>query len=537
MSVTIQQPPLTPAASDEIGKRARAAAPPSNVASLTPLSTAVYALAIFAFLLHLAFNGGYGFFRDELYYAANGQRLAWGYVDHAPLAPFLARATRWLLGDSLRALRFLPALSSPAKVLLGGWMAREMGGRKTAQFLAALLVLLAPIYLTFDNFFSMNAFEPVFWMASAAIVLRILNGGDRRLWLLFGVVAGLGLQNKHSMLFFGSGLAVGLLLSPARREFARIWIWLGAAVAFVIFLPNLLWEIHNGWPTIALLHAVVGKKYSTVSPLEFIAQQALLTDPLAAPIWVAGLWFLLRDRAGKKYSVLAWAYLTVLAEMLYLHGKIYYLAPAYIMLFAAGAVWLELRLIPRTGRWLVPAIAAPMIIAAAIALPLAMPVLPVDAAVKYCRFWDVQDIHVENIPLGDLPQLFGDMHGWPEQAAAVAQVFHALPPAEQAQAAVLAKNYGEAGAIDYFGPRLGLPSAISGHNQYGFWGPRGYTGQTVVAIGFTEDYLRQTFNDVQLAATISPLHAMPEESNLKIFVCRQPKASLQDLWPNFEWLD
>jgi dolichyl-phosphate-mannose-protein mannosyltransferase len=503
-------------------------------ASLAP---AVYALAAFALILHLAFNGGYGFFRDELYYAACGQRLAWGYVDHAPLAPFLARLSRVLLGDSLRALRFLPALSSPAKVLLVGWMAREMGGRRTAQFLAALAVLLAPIYLTFDNFFSMNAFEPVFWMASAAIVLRILNGGDRRLWLLFGVVAGLGLQNKHSMLFFGSGLALGLLLTPARREFARIWIWLGAAIAFLIFLPNLLWEIHNGWPTLALLHAVIGKKYSTVSPLEFILQQALLTDPLAAPIWLAGLWFLLRDRVGKRYSLLAWAYLTVLAEMIYLHGKIYYLAPAYIMLFAAGAVWLELRLIPRTGRWLVPAIATPLVIAAAIALPLAMPVLPVNAAVKYCRFWNVQAVHVENIPLGDLPQLFGDMYGWPEQAAAVAGVYNALPALDRAQAAVLAKNYGEAAAIDHFGPKLGLPLAISGHNQYGFWGPRGYSGNVVVAIGFTESFLRQSFGEVQLAAVVSPPHAMPEESNLPIFICRQPKATLQQMWPRFIWLD
>ena len=535
MSVTIQPPPAAfdPAPELSSGAELRYAA-----ARTSPqLSATVYALAAFALILHVTFNGGYGFFRDELYYAACGQRLAWGYVDHAPLAPFLARLSRLLLGDSLRALRFLPALSSAAKVLLAGWMAREMGGRKTAQFLAALLVLCAPIYLTFDNFFSMNAFEPVFWMASAAIVLRILNGSDPRLWLLFGVVAGLGLQNKHSMLFFGSGLAVGLLLTPARREFARVWIWLGAAVAFLIFLPNLLWEIHNGWPTIALLHAVVGKKYSTVSPLEYILQQALLTEPLAAPIWLAGLWFLLRDRAGKKYAFLSWAYLAVLAEMLYLHGKIYYLAPAYIMLFAAGAVWLELRVIPRTGRWLVPAIAAPMTIAAAIALPLAMPVLPVDAAVKYCRFWDVQDVHVENIPLGDLPQLFGDMHGWPEQASAVAAVYNALPLADRSQAAILAKNYGEASAIDYFGPKLGLPLAISGHNQYGFWGPRGYSGDVVVAIGYPQVALQQWFAEVQATNTISPPHAMPEESNLTIYICRQPKAPLQQLWPQLVWLD
>ncbi len=323
MSVTVQQPPLPLGATHDLPLLADSRSPAHS--SAVSLSLAVYALAGFAVVLHFAFNGGYGFFRDEIYYAANGQRLAWGYVDHAPLAPFLARLSRWAMGDSIRALRFLPAVSSGLKVLLAGWMAREMGGRKAAQFLAALAVLLTPIYLTFDNFFSMNAFEPVFWMASAAIVLRIVNGGDRRLWLLFGVVAGLGLQNKHSMLFFGSGLAIGLLLTPARREFARIWIWLGSATAFLIFLPNLLWEIHNGWPTIALLHAVVGTKYSTVTPLEYFLQQALLTDPLAAPIWLGGLWFLLFDKVGRKYSVLGWAYLTVLAEMILLHGKIYYL--------------------------------------------------------------------------------------------------------------------------------------------------------------------------------------------------------------------
>jgi hypothetical protein len=534
LSVTVQQPPLPLGATRDLPLLADSRSPANS--SAVSLSAAVYALAGFAVVLHVAFNGGYGFFRDELYYAANGQRLAWGYVDHAALAPFLARLSRGALGDSIRAVRFLPALSSGIKVLLGGWMAREIGGRRAAQFLAALTVLLTPIYLTFDNFFSMNAFEPVFWMASAAIVLRIVNGGDRRLWLLFGVVAGLGLQNKHSMLFFGSGLAIGLLLTPARREFARIWIWLGAAIVFLIFLPNLLWEIHNGWPTIALLHAVVGTKYSTVTPLEYFLQQALLTDPLAAPIWLGGLWFLLCDKAGRKYSVLGWTYLTVLVEMIILHGKIYYLAPAYIMLLAAGAVWIELRLIPRTGRSLLPAIATPLILAAAIALPLAMPVLPVDTAVKYCRFWDVQSIHVENIPLGDLPQLFGDMFGWPEQAAAVAEVYQSLPAKDRAQAAILAYNYGEAAAIDYFGPSFGLPSAISGHNQYGYWGPRGYSGDVVVSIGFTQEFLQESFDDVQLALTVSPLHAMPEETNLHVYICRKPKASLAAMWPRFKYL-
>ena len=501
------------------------------------MSAWVYTLAVTATLFHFLFNGGYGYFRDELYYAACGQHLAWGYVDHAPGVAVAAWASRALLGNSLFALRFLPALSAAAKVLLAGWIAREAGGGKFAQFLAALAVLLAPIYLTFDNFLSMNAFEPVFWMLCAAIVMRILNGGDRRLWLLFGLVAGLGILNKHSMLFFGSGLAMGLLLTPARRQFVSAWIWLGAAISMLLFLPNFLWELHNGWPTVALLRTVIGTKYATVPAWEYIAQQMLLTHPLAAPIWLAGLWFLLFDRAGKKFAVLAWAYLVVLAEMLLLHGKIYYLAPAYIMLLAGGAAWIEMRVLPRTGSWLKPAIVAPLVLGAAIAAPLAMPILPVAAAVKYCAFWDVKAVHVENVPQADLPQLFGDMFGWRDQVQAVAQVYHSLSPEQQRQTAILAYNYGEAGAVDYFGPQYSLPPAISGHNQYGLWGPRGYSGDSVIAIGFPAARLNDAFAEVSAMATVSPPHALPEERNLTVYLCRKPRQNLSLSWRNWTYLD
>ena len=520
---------VSPADSKERGEAARAAVS-------VPLCSAVYVLAVGAVALHVAFSGRFGFFRDELYYAACGQRLAWGYVDHAPLAPFLARLSRALLGDSLLALRFLPALAASAQVLLGGWLARELNGGKYAQFLAAFCVLLAPIYLTFDNFFSMNAFEPVFWMICAAIVLRILNGGNPKLWLLCGLFAGLGILNKHSMLFFGSGLVLGLLVTPARRHFRQPWVWLGAAIAFLCFLPNLLWEIQNGWPTLALFHAVMGTKYVIVSPWEYIWQQALLIHPLAAPICIAGLYFLLRDALGKKYAVLAWAYFTVLAEMLILHGKIYYLAPAYPMLLAAGSVWIDLRLAPRAGEWLRITIPVPLLIGGMIAAPLAMPILPVEAAIRYARFWDVQAIHVENVPVGDLPQLFADMFGWQEQVHAVAGVYQALPEPERAQAVVLAYNFGEASAIDYFGPKLRLPPAISGHNQYGLWGPGAMAGQVAVAIGFSERQLRQFYDDVTPAASVSPQYAMPEESQLTIFVCRHPRKTLQESWPAWKYL-
>jgi hypothetical protein len=501
------------------------------------LDNSVYLVAAFAVFVHFLFNSKYGYFRDELYFAACGEHLAWGYVDHAPLVALASRISRGLFGDSLFALRLLPALSAAPKVWLAGWMAREVGGARFAQFFAALLVLLAPIYLTFDNFLSMNAFEPVFWMACAAMVLRILNGGSPRLWILFGIVVGIGILNKHSMLFFGSGIAIGLLLTPARKQFARVEIWLGLAVAFLIFLPNLLWEIRNDYPTIALLRTVIGTKYSNVSPLAYIGEQFLLVNPLAAPFWLAGLYFFLFDRDGRKYSVLGYAYLVVLLEMIVLHGKIYYLAPAYIMLLAGGAVWWERKILVRPGIWRKPAVLVPIILSGIIAAPLAMPILPVATAVKYCAFFGVQNVKVENVPLNSLPQLFGDMFGWQQQVQAMARAVHSLPADEQSRVTLLAYNYGEAGAIDYFGKHHGMPKAISGHNQYGAWGPRGASGRLVVAIGFSKERLDRAFGEVTAFEKINPEYALPEESGLTIYICRQPRKNLSSSWNEWTYLD
>jgi 4-amino-4-deoxy-L-arabinose transferase-like glycosyltransferase len=502
-----------------------------------PLDNSVYLIAALAVFVHFLFNSKYGYFRDELYYAACGEHLAWGYVDHAPLVALASRVSRGLFGDSLFALRMLPALSAAPKVFLGGWMAREVGGARFAQFFAGLLVFLAPIYLTFDNFLSMNAFEPVFWMACAAIVLRILNDGSPRLWLLFGLVAGIGILNKHSMLFFGSGIAIGLLLTSARKQFAKIEIWMALFIAFLIFLPNLLWEIRNGYPTIALLHTVIGTKYSTVSPLTYVGEQFLLVNPLAAPLWLAGLYFVLFDRGGRKYSVLGYAYLVVLLEMILLHGKIYYLAPMYIIFLACGAVWWERKIFVRAGAWLKPTVLAAILVSGIIAAPLAMPILPVASAVKYCAFFGVREVKVENVPLNSLPQLFGDMFGWQEQVQAMARAVQSLPAQERSRAALLAYNYGEAGAIDYFGKRYGLRKAISGHNQYGAWGPRGASGDVVIAIGFAKARLDQAFGDVQAFETISPEYALPEESGLTIYICRQPRQNFADSWEQWKYLD
>jgi hypothetical protein len=495
----------------------------------------VTAFAVTACAVHFLFNGQYGYFRDELYYAACGQHLAWGYVDQAPLIAVVARLTRALFGDSLRALRFFPALSAGAKILLTGWMVRELGGRRYAQVLAAVVILICPIYLTMDNFLSMNAFEPVFWMLCAAIAMRIASEGHQRLWLLFGLVAGVGLLNKQSILFFGFGLLLALLATRQRRLLRGPWIWLGGLIAFLIFLPNLVWESRHHWPTLEILQNVDRIKNAHVSWLDFIAEQALLVHPVAAPICLVGIWYFLRSREGEAYRFLGWTYLFVLAEFLVLRGRIYYLAPAYPMLFAAGAVTIEEWIERQQKDWLKTAVLAPLILGGVIAAPLALPILPLDDAAAYSNFWDVQSVRVEQEPSGKLPQMFADMIGWPQQVAVVARVFRSLPDQERSRAAILARNYGEAGAIDYFGPAYGLPNAISGHNNYYLWGPRGYTGEVVVAVGIPKQELQPLFGQIDLAATIENGYAVPEEDNLPVYICRQPKMTLSKAWPRLKF--
>ncbi|HKM90869.1 MAG TPA: glycosyltransferase family 39 protein, partial [Candidatus Acidoferrales bacterium] len=471
------------------------------------------------------------YFRDELYFAACGQHLAWGYVDQAPLIALVARVSRMLLGDSLFALRFFPALASGATVMLGGAIARELGGRRFAQSLAALAVLAAPIYLTFGNLLTMNAFEPLLWGLCALLAIRAIRTGRPRLWLAFGLVAGIGLENKHSMLFFGSGIFLGLLLTQERSLLRSRWIWLGGFVAFLLFLPNLLWQVSHAWPTLEFLRYRQAAKNIPVSALTFIAEQALLANPLAAPVGLAGLAFLFVARAARPYRFLAWGYLVVLAELILLGGKIYYLSPYDVILFGAGALAVE-RVIARRGReWWKPAILAPIAAAGLAAAPLAMPILPVQAAARYARFWHVQDVRVEVQPESDLPQLFADMFGWENQVAIVAAVFRGLPPDDRARAVILAGDYGEAAALDYFGPHYGLPKAVSAENAYYLWGPQDASGQVVLAFGVDRAKLGRVFGDIRELAVIRSEHAMPDENNLPVYVCRKPRMTFEQAWP------
>jgi hypothetical protein len=495
-------------------------------------------LAVAKVLLQFSGIRHYGFFRDELYYMACGEHLAWGYVDQPPLIALLAWIVRHLLGNSIFSIRLLPVLAGAAVVFLTGLLARELGGGRFAQFLAATAMLFVPAYLAFDSFFSMNAFEPVFWLLCAWIAVRIVHGASPRLWVAFGAVAGLGLENKHTMLVFGFAIVAGLVLAGELRQFRSRWIWIGGLIALALFLPNVLWESRHGWPQIEVVRNAQLYKNVAISPLRFLGEQIAFLHPFALPLWLGGLIWYFASREGKPFRFLGWAYLIVLAIFMFLGGKSYYPLPVYPLLMAAGGVAFEKFCELRARGWLRLAFPALIVIGGLIALPFGVPMLPVETFLRYSQLLPYSSVvkTERDAVYAPLPQLYADMFGWDTMAQTVAQVYQSLPAADRADCAILGGNYGEAGAIDHYGPALGLPKALSGHNSYFYWGPRGYSGACVIIFGERSDEFIKLFGDVQQAATITSPHAMPNEQSVPVYVCRKPIAPLAELWPRFKMI-
>jgi hypothetical protein len=486
--------------------------------------------------VHLVSAGRYGYFRDELYFLDCARHLDWGYVDCAPLIALYAKIAL-LLGGSLPVLRTLAALAGAARVALTMLLARELGGGRFAAGLAGLCSLSAPIYLGMDSILTMNGFESLYWMGCVFFLIRIVRTGDSRLWVWFGVLAGLGLENKHSTLFFGGALVAALLLTRERREFVKPWIWIGGGIALLIFLPNVVWQIRHGFPTIEDLQNVkrMGKNV-VLNPVEFILQQILLLHPFLFPFWLAGLVSLLLGR-GSRMRVLGWTYLVLLAVMIAAKAKNYYLAPIYPMLFASGAVavegWLERRAWSRGRLWPKVAMASGVFAAGAIAAPAILPILPPERLLAYQRGIGAAPPKTEVRHDGPLEQRLGDQFGWEELVADVARIYRSLPPEERARTGIFASNYGEAGALNLFGPAYGLPPPICAHQNYYFWGPPDFRGDTLIWLQWGRKSIGEHCRDVEQAAEHFHPWGMAEE-NRPIYLCRGLRAPLAEQWPDLK---
>ena len=483
-------------------------------------------LGLMRVAVHFAIGSGYGLFRDEFYYLACGARPDWGYVDQPPLVPLLARLASAVWGyTTITAgeLRTLSALAAAGVIVLAGLMAREFGGGRFAQGLAALAVFCGPFFLATGDLFETVVFDELCWALTTWLVLRAWQRAPGPGWVLVGLAAGIGLEVKFTMGMLGLGLAAALVLEPTgRRHLRTIWPWLGGALALVLLAPNLWWQHAHGWPTAEFIHnnnAWTRKEWSVG---KFALSQLEYLNPAGLVLAVAGLWRIF-SRQGDGGRGPGWIFVVSLAVLLVTRGKPYYLGSAYAALLASGAVaaedWTAERLAQDRGRWIRPAtVAGPILLT----LPLVPVVLPLVPRAALARSW-----------VAGLQHDYGEMFGWEELTAQVEDVFRRLPPEEQASAAVLTANYGEAAAIEHFRrlPARVMP-VVSKHNNYWFWGPGPTDSQTLIVVGRRHpEQLKEYFGQVETAGLIdNALGIENDERGRGIFVCRQPRVTLRSTW-------
>jgi len=485
-------------------------------------------LALLKIVLHTLTNGQYGFHRDELATLEDARYLAWGYVVYPPVTPLIARLALTLFGPSLVGLRFFAVLAQGIAMVLAGLMAREMGGTRWAQLAAAIAAGVAPVAFVSGTMFQYVSFDHLFWVLTAYFVVRLLKSEDPRWWLGIGASIGAGMMTKYTMAFLVVGIVAGVLFTSARRFLRSPWLWCGVALSLLIFLPNLLWQVHHNFISLDFLKFIHTRDVRLGRTDNFLVGQLWKsTGAVTAPLWLAGLYFLFAVPAGKRFRPIAWMYVFPLALFFFAKGREYYLAPAYPSLFAAGAVFAEHWLAGlastrarRLRRSFWSALAVSTVLLALVLLPIA----PLGS-----RWWFVAD---------KLNGNFNEEIGWPEMVATVAQIRDSLPPDDRAHFGILAGDAGEAGAIHLYGRAYGLPDAISGSNSNWFRGYGDPPPQTAIVIGFHRDDAESIFVSCQPAGHLTnPFNiensAVGDYTDL--FVCRQPRRPWPVLWPHFHW--
>ncbi len=491
------------------------------------------ALAAIKVVIHLLASGplAWGYMTDELYFLDSTDHLQWGYVDHPPLSIALLALIRALLGDSIFAVRLLPTFLGAATVLGTGLLARELGGGRGAQGLAALATLSAPVFLAMAMYYSMNPIEHLLWTAGMLVVARIINGGDARLWVILGAVMGLGVLNKVSMVWFGAGLGLGLVLTPQRRWLLTPWPWIAAAITAGCSLPFVVWQMHNGWPFLEFSRNAAAIKVGAVSPLSFIGQQLLGLNVMAAPLWIAGLAFLFLSAEGRPYQPLAWIYVTTFLLLMSTgSARAHYLAPAYPILFAAGAVAFQ-----QQRRWpqLTARTAWAIAISGVIGAPAAMAILPPDATVRYVNALGLQPPQ-ELERGGALPMHLGLFFHAEAVLRPITAVYDSLTEDERKRVEILTASFGETGAVNVIGRKRGLPHAIGRHNQYGLWGPGAATGELMIVVHGTEGNLDEWFERCERRAEIDCPYCMEMMQAQAVYLCHHVRRPLREIWPEMK---
>jgi len=468
-------------------------------------------------------NGQSGWHRDELDTLDNARYLAWGYVAYPPLAPFIARVALTLFGPSLVGVRLFSTLAHAVAMVLAGLMARELGGRRWAQVTAAIAAAIAPYALLGGGLFHYSSFDYLWWVSIAYLMVRLLKSGDARWWLGIGAVIGVGMMTKYTLAFLVVGIVVGVILTRARRHLASPWLWGGVALALLIVLPNLAWQIQHGFISLDFMRSIHARDVRIGRAEGYLIEQLVFTtNVVTIPFWVAGLYCYFFARMGQSYRPLGWMFLVPFLLFLVTQGRSYYLAPAYPMLFAGGAVVVErwLTSLSATRARVVRGITwGAFAVGGVVFAPVALPIAPVNS-----RLWNV----VSEIN-GELKEEIG----WPELVETVAGIYATLPAEDKPQAGILTGNYGEAGAINLYGPAYGLPEAISGVNSYWLRGYGDPAPQTLIVVGIESTRARSLFESCKPAGQITNRYGVRNEETREhpvILLCRGPRQPWPELW-------
>jgi len=486
-------------------------------------------LGILTLAIHAFANQHYDFFRDELYFIVCGRHPAWGYVDQPPLAPLIAGFADRIAPGSLLALRAMPAFMAALTVAGTVLLARRLGGKLFAQWLAGICTLLAPFHLTLGLLLATDLFQPLAWLGCAWVLIDILEKGDQRRWLIIGAITGFALWSKYMILFDLVALALVMPFTPLRRSLLTPWPYLAGLLAAAIIAPNVIWQWRHGWPFLEIgANGASGKNLAMSLP-QYLLSEMVLFGPAAAIVWIAALAGLGFSNRWRPYRVFALQWAVFILIEVALHGKDYYAAALYPPLFAFGATIVEAALARAALRG---ALVALVVAVGLVAMPMALPILPVNRFVAYEGALGYKPAPMETRALSDLPQIYADMFGWREMARQVSQAYWGLSEADRSKAVFAANNYGEAAAIDVFGDRM--PPSISGHNNYFIWGPRGHDGSVVIRVTDKPEALKESYAEADIVAQLNDPHAMPDEAHLYVVICRGRKSSLIADWPQFK---
>lgn len=484
-------------------------------------------LATLKLLIHFFTNTNYELHRDAFLYLSQIEHLDWGYMSVPPLLAFLGKIILSVFGDSTFAVRLLPALVGTASVIIISMIVLEIGGRRWAILLASVAFILSPAFLRSNTLFQPVSLNQFFWLLSSYFVLRLINSQSPRYWIHLGILWGVAFLNKYSIVFFALALVIGLLMTPNRRLLFSRNLLFGAALGFIIILPNLFWQQAHNWPVITHMAELQRTQLVNVNIGDFFALQFLM-NAHAVILWMAGLLFLLTSQSfTRKYQSLGLAYLVLLLLMIILRGKAYYTLGAYPMLFAAGGVAIA-HYFRERYRYFKPGVLGLMLLFSLPVIPYGLPLLPMDEMVNYTAIskdYGMEGaLRWEDGQLHPLPQDYADMIGWEGFSEIVIDAYNGLDENEKANCQIYAENYGLAGALLYYGRDVGLPEPVSFSDNFLLWAPENFHAEVFIYINrhLGQD-ISSNFDDIELAGTLTNPYA--REKGVKVYICRQPKGS------------